>query len=350
MGKDMSAELPSVPPGESSSQEEENIFGDTDIEDLFDEYNADAESGSSGKPSSQPTPEPGEGAEGQIQAGEERGTPSGGDLDHIEDTDLSAEDDELASLQAELSADLEEIERSHFHEDRVRAAEDELASLEAELSLVEETPSGAETSPEPPGDSENLELDQGLADIEMSFPDEETELEADPADTFRQDEESALRGKLADETGPPPHESPEIYAIPHEDKPQDEPGGADDDLAAMLDSTDFGPELDIPFETSAGEEIPGMEEPSNEESFDTNALLDDAGVEEENEFREPGLPEDSDQDESTLEPLVEQSLEKTVEAIVPAIIHRIESIVVERLPGIVENIVLREIEKIKRGE
>jgi hypothetical protein len=194
----------------------------------------------------------------------------------------------------------------------------------------------------------------------MPSPDKETDLEADPDDTLFQDEESGLRGKLADETGPPPpHESPEIYAIPHEDKPQDEPGAADDDLAAMLDDTDFGPELDMPLETPAGEEIPGMEEPSDVESFDSDALLDteltsplmeDAGAEEENEPREPELPEDSEKDKNTLEPLVEQSLEKTVEAIVPAIIHRIESIVVERLPGIVENIVLREIEKIKRGE
>jgi hypothetical protein len=358
MGKDMSTETPSGPPGESSSHEGEDIFGDTDIEDLFDEY--DAESGASGKPSSQPAPDSGEGEEGKIQAGEESGTPSGGDLDHIKDTESSAEDDDLASLQAELSADLEEIEGSHFHEDRVRAAEDELASLEAELAMDEETPSGAETSSESPGASEDLELDQGLADIEMPFSDEETDLEAGPADTLFQDEESGLRDKLADESAsPPPHESPEIYAIPHEDKSQDKPGGADDDLAAMLDNTDFGPELDMPLDTPDGEEIPGMEEPSGEESFGPDALLDtepttplmgDAGAEGEDEPREPGPPEDSKQDESTLEPLVEQSLEKTVEAIVPAILRRIESIVVERLPGIVENIVLREIEKIKRGE
>ena len=47
---------------------------------------------------------------------------------------------------------------------------------------------------------------------------------------------------------------------------------------------------------------------------------------------------------------IQKSLEQTVEAIVPALLRRIESLVVEQLPDMVEKIVLREIEKIKRGE
>lgn len=55
-------------------------------------------------------------------------------------------------------------------------------------------------------------------------------------------------------------------------------------------------------------------------------------------------------DEEALRPLLEKSLERTAEALVPEILRHIDSLVVEQLPDLVEKIVLREIEKIKRGE
>ncbi len=55
------------------------------------------------------------------------------------------------------------------------------------------------------------------------------------------------------------------------------------------------------------------------------------------------------EDEET-EAVIHQSVERTVERILPALSHRVEAIVVERLPDLVEKIVLREIEKIKHGE
>ncbi len=337
MGKDMSAEMPTGPPDESSSQEEEDVFRDIDIEDLFDEYNADAESGAmEAAQADAPSPE-----------GEESGAPSTGDMDDSEDAELKAAEDELDSLQAELSADIEEIGSTHFDEDKVLEAEEELASLEAELSMEEE---GEEALP---GGSEDLELDQGSADIEMPSSGGETDLEADLAGELFQDEDTELRDKLEDESDlAPPSESPENQAMLPEAEPPgeiDEAGGTADDLAALLDETDFGPELDISLEAPAGEGMPALDEPSAEDAFEPDELLD-AGAEGGDELPAPALPIDSEHDEDTVEPLVEQSLEKAVEAIVPAILRRIESIIVEQLPDMVEKIVLREIEKIKRGE
>ncbi len=350
LGKDMSAEMTSGPPEESSSQEEEEVYRDIDIEDLFEDYHADAESGAiEAVPAQADEPSP--------QEGEESAAPSTEDTDDFEDADMKAAEDELDSLQAELSADLEEIGGTHFEEDRVREAEEELASLEAELAMEEEV---EET---PPEETEDVELDQGSADIEIPSSVEETDLGADLADEIFQDEETELRGKLVEESDlAPPSESPESQAMLSEAEAQseiDEPLGEADDLAALLDETDFGPELDIPLEPPAGEGMPALDEPSAEDTFDADELLDtgitpppaiDNGPDNGDELLAPEIPIGSDQDENAFEPLVEQSLEKAVEAIVPAILHRIESIIVDRLPDVVEKIVLREIEKIKRGE
>ena len=344
MGENMSIETPSDLPGEPSSQEED-LFGETDIEDLFDEYSADAESGSSEAASvdaedyaATASPEADlvfpETGEGEKQSG---GLPAGEPGDP-EEADLAAGEEELASLQAELSADLEEIEGTHFQEDKVRAAEEELASLEAELAMEEGLSPDTEISASLPKTSDDLELDQGSTDI---------------------------AGEPADETGSkPPYDSPEIYALsPEEDTQSDagEPGGTEDDLAALIEETDFGPEPDTPIEILAGEEIPGVDDPLDEESLKPDALLetelpapfmDEMASEAEGNTgpREPEMPQVPGPDEDVLNSLVEQNLEKSVEAIVPAILRRIESTIVERLPDMVEKIVLREIEKIKRGE
>ena len=58
----------------------------------------------------------------------------------------------------------------------------------------------------------------------------------------------------------------------------------------------------------------------------------------------PGL------DGEKLDPMIQKALGETLEKILPTLLRRIETIVVARLPDLVEQIVLREIEKIKRGE
>lgn len=55
-------------------------------------------------------------------------------------------------------------------------------------------------------------------------------------------------------------------------------------------------------------------------------------------------------DSETLAPIIEKHLEEAAEKIAPTLLSHIEDAVVKQLPYIVEKIVIREIEKIKRGE
>jgi len=55
-------------------------------------------------------------------------------------------------------------------------------------------------------------------------------------------------------------------------------------------------------------------------------------------------------DSETLAPIIGKHLEEAVEKIAPTLLSHIEEVVVKQLPYIVEKIVIREIEKIKRGE
>ncbi len=55
-------------------------------------------------------------------------------------------------------------------------------------------------------------------------------------------------------------------------------------------------------------------------------------------------------DSETLAPIIEKHLEEAVEKIAPTLLRHIEEAVAKQLPYIVEKIVIREIEKIKRGE
>ncbi len=55
-------------------------------------------------------------------------------------------------------------------------------------------------------------------------------------------------------------------------------------------------------------------------------------------------------DGEKIDPIIQKYLEETAEKIAPTLLRRIEAVVVAQLPDIVEQIVLREIEKIKRGE
>ena len=55
-------------------------------------------------------------------------------------------------------------------------------------------------------------------------------------------------------------------------------------------------------------------------------------------------------DSETLAPIIGKHLEETAEKIAPTLLSHIEDAVVKQLPYIVEKIVIREIDKIKRGE
>ena len=55
-------------------------------------------------------------------------------------------------------------------------------------------------------------------------------------------------------------------------------------------------------------------------------------------------------DSETLAPIIGKHLEEAVEKIAPTLLRHIEEAVAKQLPYIVEKIVIREIEKIKRGE
>lgn len=55
-------------------------------------------------------------------------------------------------------------------------------------------------------------------------------------------------------------------------------------------------------------------------------------------------------DAAALAPAIRKLLEENIEKAVPALLGRVEAVVVARLPDLMERIVLREIEKIKRGE
>jgi hypothetical protein len=54
--------------------------------------------------------------------------------------------------------------------------------------------------------------------------------------------------------------------------------------------------------------------------------------------------------EDALRSLTEKKLERAVEALVPSLVHRIETLVAEMIPSIAEKIIVREIERLKRGE
>ena len=96
------------------------------------------------------------------------------------------------------------------------------------------------------------------------------------------------------------------------------------------------------------EETPPAPEEALEETEEAPAETESAPSASEEEeqppFSAPGL------DSEKLEPIIQKYLEEAAEKIVPTLLRRIESIVVAQLPDIVEQIVLREIEKIKRGE
>ena len=232
------------------------------------------------------------------------------------EAEIEAAEAEIADLQAEIAADFEgaegeaESELDNLADDQVRAAEEELASLQEELETEIDT---TEPSGEPPAGAE-LMLEEAafletgtLEEAEAAVPGEsaETELDLHDDEAFWENLEIAAD---ADEEALP--DSPKIYAVPSEDG---------DGGSALGEDAVFEAEL-------------------------TSPLLGGAVGEEGGEiFSEDLLSPEEDPLADEVAPLIKHSLERIVKAIVPAILQRIESLVVEQLPDMVEKIVLREI-------
>ena len=127
------------------------------------------------------------------------------------------------------------------------------------------------------------------------------------------------------------------------------PAPEPDDRADAPEKT---PDEEISDEASPASivEEPSDEDDARREAEESIGQTEDAasGVEEKEEpppsAPPPGL------DGEKLDPMIQKALEETLEKILPTLLRRIETIVVARLPDLVEQIVLREIEKIKRGE
>ena len=92
--------------------------------------------------------------------------------------------------------------------------------------------------------------------------------------------------------------------------------------------------------------------PAAEEALEETeeATSETEGAESPDEEDEQPPSSDPGLDSEKLEPIIHKYLEEAAEKIAPTLLRRIESIVVAQLPDIVEQIVIREIEKIKRGE
>ncbi|MEK6709480.1 MAG: response regulator [Nitrospinota bacterium] len=225
-------------------------------------------------------------------------------------------------------------------QEQASAAEAQIAELSAELALSGPAPS-----------------EEDVQAVESEIEDLQQELTRDLAEAGALDWQAATESARA---GPP----------------RDEPAlQSDDDLLALAAEAGFGApaargptaspdppvedELDLEAELAAagaahpsGGELAGMGDPA-EEKFLLPGEPEEAPAP---AARAAGAavaapsPASPGAGPADLEPLMKEGLERTVEAIVPALIRNIEALVVQQLPGLVEKIVLREIEKIKRGE
>ncbi len=119
------------------------------------------------------------------------------------------------------------------------------------------------------------------------------------------------------------------------------------------DAPEKAPDEEISDEASPAGivEEPSDEDDARREAEESIGQTEDAasGVNE-NEKEEPPSAPLPGLDGEKLDSMIQKALEETLEKILPTLLRRIETIVVARLPDLVERIVLREIEKIKRGE
>lgn len=293
------------------------LFDDSELEDLFGGEAGEKPS----PPAAAPAPqEPGgEWADLDLEADLAARRPEARrDLAELAREQASAAEAQLAEIEAEFAAGGSPTEAD------VQAAESQIANLQEELSRDlagagniqlpkrQAAPPPAPVQTDPDDDLLGLAAEAGFRG--PSRP--------EPASDSKAGKELDLEAELAAAGVAGPAEGPSAAAPPAEEPAND----------GLLEA-DFS----LPAEEPGGE-IPVWDVPLTQESVQ-------AAAQPPAETGAPRAPGEED-----VEPLVRRSLERTVEAIVPALIRNIEALVVHQLPDLVEKIVLREIEKIKRGE
>ena len=108
------------------------------------------------------------------------------------------------------------------------------------------------------------------------------------------------------------------------------------------------PEPDSP-ETGMGES-PSSSGDATGESVETPSAKAESAESASDEEQAPSSDAPIALDSETLAPIIGKHLEEAAEKIAPTLLSHIEDAVVKQLPYIVEKIVIREIDKIKRGE
>ena len=308
-----------APPASVPGQPDVRLFDDSELDDLFAdeiEEKAPPTGSAPAAPAAQETED--EWADLELETDiVARGPAPRGDLADLAHEQASAAEAQLAELEAEFASGEAPTEED------MQAAESRIENLQEELSRDLagagdlQLPKQPKREAAPPvrtatdDDLLNLAVEAGFSGPGRAEP--ETVLDSGDGDELDLEAELAAAGVADSEENPsaPPGSKANLaiddlveagYSLP-----TDEPG-------------DDTPVWDIPLKQGSA---PAAKEPAGEAD---------------------AVPE------GDMEPLVKQSLERTVEAIVPALIRNIEALVVRQLPDLVEKIVLREIEKIKRGE
>ncbi|OGL62417.1 MAG: hypothetical protein A3J27_10765 [Candidatus Tectomicrobia bacterium RIFCSPLOWO2_12_FULL_69_37] len=314
-----------APPASAPAQPDSRLFDDSELDDLFAE---EAEEKSPAAPAPQPpaAQAPGEEwADLDLEADIVTKAPERhGDLADLAREQASAAEAQLAEIEAEFASSGAPTEED------MQAAESRIENLQEELSRdlagagniqLHKRPAAPPPAPASPAPAD---IDDDLLDLAA---------EAGFGRPRRTEPETALDSKAGVELDLEAELAAAGVSGPGDDPPA--AAGAKADLA-IDDLVEAG--YTLPTD-EPGDDTPVWDIPLKQRD-DAQAAEPAAAP-----AGSPGRPEEGD-----LAPLVQQSLERTVEAIVPALIRNIEALVVKQLPDLVEKIVLREIDKIKRGE
>ncbi len=214
----------------------------------------------------------------------------------------------------------------------------ETAAVE-DLDLEEE---GAGTAPAQAGEAEEASIE----DLDLDALEAELEDAVEGLDLDVDGEPEAAPASAAEDMELEPEGTPESAAEMEIDLDIEEEAGAPlapDPAAAPSEVIEVeaepieGLDLDLESEISLPQEDTAAPAPPA-----------DAGAPDETAREAP--TKDTGIGEDALRSLTEKELERAVEALVPSLLHRIETLVAEMLPSIAEKVIVREIEKLKRGE
>ena len=356
---DPGAELEAaIPPAEPSATEE--APGEASLEDLdIDALEAELE-----------------GAAPAITAAAEPEAPPSVDLDLDLESELEAtaagkipdEQDTYFDTEAKLQGlppeDAEDASQEKLDIDEIESElEDAAKGLGLDLDIDSEPEGAPEGAP-----IEGLDLDEPeAAPAAETAPAqageaEEASIEDLDLDALEAELEDAVEGLNLDVDG-----EPEAAPAPAaEDLDLElEPEGTPESAAEM--------EIDLDIEEEAGAPLPPEAAAAAPEVTEVEAeLIEGLDLDLEGEISLPledtaapappsdaGAPDETAREaptkdigfgEDALRSLTEKELERAVEALVPNLLHRIETLVAEMLPSIAEKVIVREIEKLKRGE